>query len=259
MKFLSVSLDLLTPTRVYDVNGSVLGNFLYYDASIEYFGTKKHLPYAILALFVVIVIVLIPLLLLLLYPMQCFQRCLGRCGVRLHALHIFIDSFQGCYKDGTNGTRDCRYFAGVYLAARLLLCIVFALTLSAYYYAAGIVVLIAIAMLVAIIQPYKPKFAAYNAVDSVFVLTLAMWYGTVLCINIAAIKLHRLLKFSVLLSCLVGTLPLLYIVVISIFWIGSRRRIGQRVFQSIKTRIRRWRCGTGIEDSLPDRLVNHYC
>ena len=120
--------------------------------------------------------------------------------------------------------------------------------------------LIAIAMLVAIIQPYKPKFAAYNAVDSVLILTLAMWYGTMLCINIAAVKLHRLLRFSVLFSCLVGALPLFYLVVISIFWIGSRRRIGQRVFQSIKTRIRRWRCGTGIEDSLPDRLVNphHY-
>ena len=132
--------------------------------------------------------------------------------MRWHALHIFIDSFQGCYKDGTNGTRDCRYFAGVYLTARLLLCIVFALTLSAYYYAVGIVVLIAIAMLVAIIQPYKPEFAAYNAVDSVLILTLAMWYGTVLCINIAAVKLHRLLKFSVLLSCLVGALPLLCLV-----------------------------------------------
>jgi len=67
--------------------------------------------------------------------------------MRWHALHIFIDSFQGCYKDGTNGTRDCRYFAGVYLTTRLLLCIVFALTLGVYYYAAGTVVLIAIAML----------------------------------------------------------------------------------------------------------------
>ena len=142
---------------------------------------------------------------------QC-NSCLGHCGMRWHALHIFIDSFQGCYKDRTNWTRDCRYFAGVYLTAWLLLCIVFALTLSAYYYAVGIVVLIAIAMLVAIIQPYKPEFAAYNAVDSVLILTLAMWYGTVLCINIAAVKLHQLLKFSVLLSCLVGALPLLCLV-----------------------------------------------
>ena len=129
--------------------------------------------------------------LLLLFPMQ---WCLGCCGVWWHALHILIVSFQCCYKDGTNGTQDCRYFAGVYLAARLLLCIVFALTLGAYFCAVGTVVLIAIAMLVAIIQPYKPKFAVYNAVDSVFILTLAMWYGMVLCINIAAVKLHQILR-----------------------------------------------------------------
>ena len=256
VKLLSVSFDLLTPTIIYNVNGSVIGLYLYYDASIEFFGRTKHLPYAIVALFVVLILVLFPLLLLLLYPMQWFQRCLGRLGVRWHALHIFIDSFQGNFKDGTNGTRDCRYFAGVYLSVRLLLFVVFAFTLGAFYYAVGTLVLIAVAMLIAIVQPYKPELAVYNAVDSVFVLTLAMWYGTLLCVNIAAVKIHRLLKFSVLLSCLVGTLPLLYIVVISLYWICSRRRIGRTLFQSIKTRIKRGKCGTGIEDSLPDRLVN---
>ena len=81
IKILSVSLDLLTPTHIYDMNGSVVGIYLYYDASVEYFG-KKHLPYAILALFVVLIFIIFPILLLLLYPMRCFQRCLGCCGVR---------------------------------------------------------------------------------------------------------------------------------------------------------------------------------
>ena len=50
MKFLSVSFDLLVPTRLYEVNST--GKLvLYYDGSKEYFG-KEHLPYAILALFV---------------------------------------------------------------------------------------------------------------------------------------------------------------------------------------------------------------
>ena len=53
-KLLNVSFDLLTPTLVYNVNETVVGIYLYYDASIEYFGTKKHLPYAILTVFVVI-------------------------------------------------------------------------------------------------------------------------------------------------------------------------------------------------------------
>jgi len=81
VKLLSVSFDLLVPTHVYHVNGSLVGTYLYYDATIEYFG-DKHLPYAVLALFVMLVFILFPILLLLLYPMHFFQRCLDCCGVR---------------------------------------------------------------------------------------------------------------------------------------------------------------------------------
>ena len=88
----------------------VILQHLYYDATIEYFG-DQHLPYGVLAVFVMLVFIFFPVLLLLLYPMRCFQRCLSCIGVRWHALPIFIDAFQGCYKDGTNGTWDCRYFA----------------------------------------------------------------------------------------------------------------------------------------------------
>ena len=92
IKLLTLSTDL-TPTYVYNMNGTVLGIYLCYDASIEYFGTKKHLPYAIFALIVVVVFILFPLVLLILHPMQCFQRCLGRCRVRWHAFYCFIDAF----------------------------------------------------------------------------------------------------------------------------------------------------------------------
>ena len=173
IKLLSVSFDLLVPTYVYNMNKSVVGIYLYYDGSIEYFG-KKHLPYAILALFVVLIFIIFPILLLLLYPMRCFQQCLGHCRVRWHALHIFIDAFQGCYKDGTNGTRDCRYFAAMYLLARLVLISLFAVTNSVAYHATALFVLIGVPMLLAIFQPYNAEFRSYNAVDSVFILTLAM-------------------------------------------------------------------------------------
>ena len=53
--------------------------------------------------------------------MKIFQKCLGCCGRRLLALHAFADVFQGCYKNGTSGTRDCRYFAGLYLVFRIVI------------------------------------------------------------------------------------------------------------------------------------------
>ena len=259
IKFLDVSFDLLIPTYVFNMNGSVVGTYLYYDASVEYFGTKKHLPYAILAVFVVLIFIILPILLLLLYPMRCFQRCLGRCGVRWHALHIFIDAFQGYYKDGTNGTRDCRYFAAVYLLVRLLLAICFAITRSVVFYGLAILVLISVAILITIIKPYKAEFAVYNAVDSVFILVLAMWYGTAVFYYTAAIKANYLTKASVAVSSLVGTLPLLYFIVIFLRWICSCTKVGQKLVKNVKSQIGRF-CrqehNTRLDESLPDRLIN---
>ena len=66
------------------------------------------------------VFAILPTLLMLLYPTRTFQKCLNCCGLRCLPLHIFMDAFQGCYKNGTDGTRDYRYFAGLYLLFRFL-------------------------------------------------------------------------------------------------------------------------------------------
>ena len=240
------------------MNGSVVGLYLYYDASIEYFG-KKHLPYAILALFVVLTFIIFPILLLLLYPMRCFQQCFGLCETRWHALHIFVDTFQGCYKDGTNGSRDCRYFAAVYLLLRFMLFILFAVTLSAVFYAVAILALLSVSMLLVIVQPYKVEFAAYNVVDSVLILTLTMWCGAAVFFNIAGVKAQRLLKTSLIVSFLLAALPLTYLAVVFLRWTCSHSRVGQRLVHSVKSqigRVCRLTRGTGLEESLPDRLIN---
>ena len=76
VKFLSVSFDLLIPVYLYNVKGEAISDkYLYYDGTIEYFG-KQHLPYAILAIVILMLVNILPLLLLLLYPCQCFQKLL---------------------------------------------------------------------------------------------------------------------------------------------------------------------------------------
>ena len=120
-KILSVSLQLLVYAQLYDPAGKQAGPLMvYYDASLVYFGST-HLPFALLAIFVMCVFIVLPALVLLLYPTRAFQRCLGCCRVRWHALHAFADTFQGCYKNGTEGTKDYRYFAGLYLIFRIVL------------------------------------------------------------------------------------------------------------------------------------------
>ena len=258
VKLLSVSSDLLVPTHVYNINGSSVGLFVFYDATIEYFG-NEHLPYGVLAVFVMLVFILFPLLLLLLYPMRCFQQCLSCCGVRWHALPIFINAFQGCYKDGTNGSRDHSCFAAAFLLARILFFILFALSPTALFYGAVLFVLIPLAMALVIVQPYKPRFSTYNVVDSVLILTVALWSSTIVCIVISGLKAHKWQKWSLVISFIVAVLPLFYISFVTLHWMCSQRQFGQRMMG----RVQNWIGGNsrqlgaaGLEESLPDRLIN---
>ena len=119
-KFLYVSSSLLRWSVLSNSTGAVVGpRVLYYDASVVFI-SRDHLPFAILAIFVVLTFNILPLLVVVLYPTRVFQKCLSCLRIRWHAVHAFADAFNGCYKDGTNGTWDYRYFAGFYLLLRII-------------------------------------------------------------------------------------------------------------------------------------------
>ena len=119
-KIFIVSCKLLHPNPVYNSSGIRVGPLtLLYDPPIAFFSTQ-HFPYATLAIFVIAIFIVLPLLILLLYPTRAFQHCLSCFRVRGHALRAFVDAFQGYYKDGTTGTRDWRWFSGLYLLIRIV-------------------------------------------------------------------------------------------------------------------------------------------
>ena len=106
-KVLNVTTDLLMPTRIDQLGSNNFTFGLYYSPSVQYSG-DEHLPYAILALAFLTLFVVIPTLVFLLYPLQLFHKLLSFFPFNWHFFHAFIDSFQGCYKDGTEpGTFDC--------------------------------------------------------------------------------------------------------------------------------------------------------
>ena len=114
IKFQSVSSDLLLPTRLYDINGNPNSKtYLYLAGDVEYFGSE-HLPFAIIALVVLSMCVILPTLLLFLYPCRCCQQLLNRLHCNFHVLRVFMDELLGPYKDGTDNSRDLRYFAGAF-------------------------------------------------------------------------------------------------------------------------------------------------
>ena len=142
----------------------------------KWFGEKR-LPFALPAIFILCILVFLPALFLLLYPMKIFQKYLGCCSRRLLALHAFADVLQGCYKNGTNGTRDCRYFAGLYLVFRIVL--LAAVSIFGFYdEMVSTVCLFTASLLFLLFRPYK-NCSWLNIWDSIaFSL-----YAFVLCID----------------------------------------------------------------------------
>ena len=164
IKLLNVSHVLLIPTSVYNATGSWVGNFLYYDATVEYMG-PDHRPYAVLAILVVVVGVLFPLVLLLLYPMQCFQKCLNKCGLNSPDLQMFMQCFQGYYRDRTDGGRECRYFPAVYPAFRIASYVIGYTLLGNSYSLVFIVTCATVITAIVFVSPYKQPYEKYNKLD----------------------------------------------------------------------------------------------
>ena len=172
VRFLSVSFDLLIPVQVYhlEFNNHTSTRALYYAGNLEYFG-EEHRPYAILAVVMLCVFVILPIAVLALYPFNFFQKFLNLFPFRWYILHTFVDSFQGCYKDGTEpGTRDYRWFSVVYFISRILFLVIYAATLNTLAFSLISLLLMILAILVMTLKPFKPQHNNFNAV---FLLILA--------------------------------------------------------------------------------------
>ena len=157
VKFLCISFDILMPIFPWDMESTIQPAIVYYDGTLEYFG-QEHLPYALLALAVLLVFTFLPILLLCLYPCHCFQRFLNRYHLSSQTLHTFMDTFQGSFKDGTNGTKDCRYFAAVYLMTRVVLYLSIEFSNTSFITSTLSGVLLVVIVLLATFQPYKCLF-----------------------------------------------------------------------------------------------------
>ena len=231
VKFLSVSFDLLAPTRVFQLYPDHYNHTwgLYYAAGVEYFG-KDHLPYAILAIVVLCVFVVLPTALLALYPFSFFQRFLNLFPLRWVVLHTFMDAFTGCYKNGTDpGTRDYRWFASVIFITRFALFIAYALILNVVFFSVGAVVLMFLAALIMVIQPYK--LPSYNVTNAVFMQLLSLAFISLSAITIAAFYMVQSVVLFYALCCINGFGSLLYAVFLTTYWIFKRRQFCLRLLQ----------------------------
>ena len=168
-----------------------------------------------------------------------------------------MDAFQGCYKNGTDGTRDCRYFSALYLMVRISFFIMFAVTLSSSVIIACFIVGViftAFAIFLAIAQPYKSPL--YNAVDTVLVLSVALVYFCIVAKTIVIVKVDKK-NFETLMGFMFSVLlpvPFIYMTVVVLYRLFFRHTKMAALVLKIRSALRR----SNSEESLmlPDRLTN---
>ena len=106
---------------------------LYYDPTVESHALEYSI-FAAIASSVLVIFIFLPTVLLILYPTRLFRKCASCCGFRRwYALHMFVESFQGQYKDGTNGTHDFRMASASFLILRILTMASFMFSLSLFH------------------------------------------------------------------------------------------------------------------------------
>ena len=255
-KFLYVSLNLLVSVKLYNVNGTEVAgpSVLYYDASIRYLGST-HFPLAFLAILMLSTVVAFPPLLLLLYPTRLFQKCLGYWPIQWHPLHAFMDTFQGYYKNGTDGTCDYRSFSGVYFILRILYSTTSLIDIH-YRWLVMTVCPMIVSLLFALLRPYKYKW--YNVLDSLF-LALTALYGFLILYSGTTdiIILPSVLWYTV------AAVPLMYYIIFTIYtilrWLGVLQKCQQMwicVRLQLASGSMQHHRAIDSEDEFPDRLEN---
>lgn len=174
VRFLSVSLDILTPATLRNIHNRRVGTFYwYYDASLELYG-RDALPLVIPSFCIIFTVILLPSLLLcccsVKHPNVLVKRI---CCKRSHyiAFHTFMDAFHGCYKDGTEpGTHNCRFVASINLFLRCCFYLLYAIVLNHHYHFLIASLALVYAVFLAIIRPYKKEYALQNVIDPLFLM-----------------------------------------------------------------------------------------
>lgn len=156
--------EILRLTDVYNASGVVKKNVLVNSPSVNAY-TSKYAYYCIIVVLVLFFLGVCPSFLLLLYPIRLFRKMLHRCcSQRLVVkLNVFVETFQGPFKDGCNGTRDFRIIPGVagctLLCIEVVLCIAHAVHLNKYITTICAVFLALCSVLCAYTHPCKSSIS----------------------------------------------------------------------------------------------------
>lgn len=260
MKFLSVSFDLLVPTSVYTFNSNsslTISKGLVYDPTKRFFG-KQHLPYGIISLIVLFIFVILPTVVLFVYQFASFRKMLACLPVNLQMFHASINMIQICFKNGMEpGTRDHRWFSGMFLLLRIVVFISFATTPTYLYFVLSTIYILTFSLIMLFLQPYKKEYSHHLPVNLMFTTLIALVYVSIAGLKIAAVKSLKHRNACYYMAAVFTVAPLAYVSIYTLYWIYSRRRFGLGFVRKANLRLRGYGVLLGegeLEDSLPDRV-----
>lgn len=247
-KLCSTSFFLLVPNVIYNSTGGVYNlQLLYMDASVEY-QSSEHLWCMIFALCVVTLIVIPLPLVLFFYPLKIVQKVLQRFHMRNNNIVAFMDSFQGCYKDGTNNTRDLRPFSAVYFLFRI---IILAITMLSndqikertLQLICGMILI----LLLVTLRPYKNNI--YTNLD-VFIMSLMVYISAYSIAHANTVRKMEYLSVPLFLALLI---PLVYMTVYTTyhFLLKCKQNKVKYSEHSLLTPQ-----STGYDPIIPDRILH---
>ena len=182
-KYLNVVLESFLWTDVTTQEGDVVATVSYIDPTVIFL-SQKQVPLIVTSIVIIIFIISPTILLLILYPTTCFRKCSSCLKPRwMLTLQIYADTFQGCYKNGTNGTRDYRQIAG-YILSPFILCpvlvfVVQLITSNDTQVTLGVTIsasmLLGVAVLV--LEPYQHRSANISGTLVSFFIVLGLILG----------------------------------------------------------------------------------
>ena len=237
--------------------------FLYYDATVEC-STQEFSIFGSVALCVLVFFILFPTLLLIVYPTRLFRMCASCCGFqRWHVLHMFAESFQGQYKDGTNGTCDFRMVSSTFLILRILILASFSPHNWSSWSTSDVrsAFFVSACCFYAIVRPYKLNYR--NTVDILALVLLAilsLTFPTTLYRPANVYFTHCILVLTLLLG--VPHMALICFLCYKLATVIGITHCVKRKYTDLKHRFKAIRHSQADRvaefnnDSLPDRMIN---
>ena len=112
---------------------------------------------------------------------------------------------------------------------QIILFALFIFSESMYFFPAAAMVMLFIVFITLAVQPYKEQFKVYSLIDSFMLLVLASIYIMFTAGDVANLKAHNFSAGTYFVAGILGVIPFIYFIALSIWWISMKTKLKQRL------------------------------